>query len=197
MNDDNEDEDSESCEQCAEGMLDEDGRCSEADCPSYEKIDTDYTRDMICPWCQHSLRDIFEIDGAYEDGNEIEVDCPSCERQFTSVCTVSYSFATERTTEKAKARKQAADETRSRKRREIVTSIPEGTQVLNTMTGQRGVVVPSHYPNSEFVGVVYDNTPRPLHEHVDVHDEWALDVKMGPDGVLLVQRGIGYGSVDR
>lgn len=45
-----------------------------------EPIGCDYTREPVCPFCAHEVRDAWELKG--DDGDEIEHTCGQCEQEF-------------------------------------------------------------------------------------------------------------------
>lgn len=61
-----------------------------------DEINTDYTEDIICPFCGYVFTDSWELD------DEAEVDCPECDATFdlevgiTTWYTSSIPFGAER-----------------------------------------------------------------------------------------------------
>lgn len=54
-----------------------------------------YLDAIKCPYCGHEQQDIFEIDGAYEDG-DFEADCGLCGGTFEFSTSVSYNYSMRR-----------------------------------------------------------------------------------------------------
>jgi transcriptional regulator NrdR family protein len=48
---------------------------------------------MICPYCGEKQTDLFEVTGAYEDG-EHEVTCQHCGKDFELITRVEHTYST-------------------------------------------------------------------------------------------------------
>ena len=59
-----------------------------------KEYDTNYTLNITCPYCGYEDLDSWEVD--CEDGEEVEQECGSCEKEFyaTRSITVDYSTRT-------------------------------------------------------------------------------------------------------
>lgn len=56
-----------------------------------EKIECEYTNEIVCPWCGYEYSDSWEF---HEDREDME--CPECEKMFNMNRTVTVSYTTER-----------------------------------------------------------------------------------------------------
>jgi hypothetical protein len=48
--------------------------------------------DLLCPYCGHGQADLFEVSGAYDEGDH-ETTCEACEKDFRFSTTVTYSYS--------------------------------------------------------------------------------------------------------
>ncbi len=81
------------------------------------ELDTEYTNEPICPWCGA----VYVIDDDYSlyEESSSDVDCPECDRPFSSRCSTSRSFSTERRDLIAeKAKKERAKQKNEKRRLE-------------------------------------------------------------------------------
>ena len=53
----------------------------------------EYKKDVICPYCDCTQTDIFEIDGVYES-DESWTDCDDCGKEFRIETIVTHDFST-------------------------------------------------------------------------------------------------------
>ena len=57
--------------------------------------------DPICPWCGHKQQDAWEY--GLDDGEDMDIECDACEREFTVECSLDIRYTTYRkTTQEAK-----------------------------------------------------------------------------------------------
>lgn len=70
------------------------------------EIDTDFNDAPVCPYCGTEQTDIFEIHGVFSE-DDTRIDCQECGKQFSSICSVSYSFSTYEVDLEAEAREKA------------------------------------------------------------------------------------------
>lgn len=56
-----------------------------------------YTRNIICPYCGWEDKDSWEVfDGEDGDGAETEVDCGNCEKTFSVILNVEFSYTSKK-----------------------------------------------------------------------------------------------------
>jgi len=53
--------------------------------------------DLVCPYCGAIQTDLFEVHGAYEEG-DFDCECGTCSGQFRFSTTISYSYSIEKIT---------------------------------------------------------------------------------------------------
>lgn len=98
--------------------------CTACRCYSYDErfdsegvVQCEDTSDPVCPGCGATVSDWFEC--GFNDGDEIEIDCGSCEVEFRCTMTVTYSFESiPGKSEEEKAADRAKDAERRRKQAE-------------------------------------------------------------------------------
>jgi hypothetical protein len=63
------------------------------------KIDTEYTREPVCPYCGYVFRNAWELN--FDEGLEgqTETDCGECERPLKIWRNVSISYSTKKESE--------------------------------------------------------------------------------------------------
>ncbi len=62
-----------------------------------EKIDTEMTSEIVCPYCGYKFDASYECFGdEYGDGAEIETDCDSCEKGFKVTMSLSVDYSSYR-----------------------------------------------------------------------------------------------------
>lgn len=74
-------------------------------------IDHEHTDHIVCPYCGCKQTDLFDIDGAYEE-DETRIDCQKCDQEFSSVCSIIYSFTTYTVDLEAEERQRVEDKAR-------------------------------------------------------------------------------------
>lgn len=52
----------------------------------------EFNDDLICPYCGTEQRDLFEVHGAYEEGDH-ECQCGTCGGEFRFHTSISYSYS--------------------------------------------------------------------------------------------------------
>ena len=52
----------------------------------------EFSDDLICPYCGAEQRDLFEVSGAYEEGDH-ECHCGTCGGEFRFETSISYSYS--------------------------------------------------------------------------------------------------------
>jgi len=64
-----------------------------------EEIDTDYTREAVCPYCGWENSDSWELrlDG---DGDSTTIKCGECEKEFKVYLNLEVTYSTEKIEEK-------------------------------------------------------------------------------------------------
>ena len=62
-----------------------------------DEFDTDYTREVTCPYCGYEDHDSWEVfDGSSGDGDITETSCGRCDKEFTVQLHVRVSYSTEK-----------------------------------------------------------------------------------------------------
>ncbi len=93
------------CRKCGSMRRDHDiiGKCPGSSYGHFEakygwdgELDHDGTDNPICPWCGHVICDAWDYGNEMFSEDDTDVECPSCERPFTSSCHTSHTFTTER-----------------------------------------------------------------------------------------------------
>ncbi len=55
------------------------------------EYDTMYTREIVCPHCGRQFTDSWEFN--MDDGEEIDVECRYCEKEFVVTCDVTVTYS--------------------------------------------------------------------------------------------------------
>lgn len=134
-----------------------------------DEIETLCDDEVICPWCGHSHRDLFDMI-KYEEGEERH-ECSMCEKPFELSTTIRYRFETRRLSrEEILAEAVKAKEERDREcdrvlreqqgRRALIASFVPGQTVLILRSKHAGRVVPvaNHEMSASMVLLDVDGT---------------------------------------
>lgn len=55
-----------------------------------KKIDCEFVREITCPWCGHKANNSWQLH--LWDGDEDEIECGECDRNFTVTCSVTIDY---------------------------------------------------------------------------------------------------------
>lgn len=78
-------------------MLDPTGYLKDEEINEVEEFDTDYTRDITCPYCGYENNDSWEVFGPNDgDGDVTETSCGRCDKEFTVQLNVRVTYSTEK-----------------------------------------------------------------------------------------------------
>jgi uncharacterized Zn-finger protein len=61
-----------------------------------DPADHEYTDEPVCPYCGELYEDAWEIDCGMSDDQEVEVDCPGCEKPFLVTRDITVRYTTKK-----------------------------------------------------------------------------------------------------